>query len=83
MKMFRVRHCDYCGAQFEPTRFDQRFHTRECHDQYFMRERRLALAAWRQQRRFLAEPPDTEQADVGVAAYIFYSVTLPMRVGAM
>jgi hypothetical protein len=29
-----------------------------------MGERRLALAAWRQQRRFLAEPPDTEQADV-------------------
>jgi hypothetical protein len=60
MKRLEVRNCDYCGTGFEPIRHDQRFHSRECHDQYFMRERRLALAAWRQQRRFLAEP---EQVD--------------------
>jgi predicted nucleic acid-binding Zn ribbon protein len=66
MKSLDVRHCDYCGVEFEPIRFDQRFHSRECHDQYFMRERRLALQAWRAQRRlqFRAIVEDVEQADV-------------------
>jgi hypothetical protein len=64
MKRFEVRNCDYCGAKFEPTRHDQRFHARECHDRYFQWEKRQALAFWRQQRRqmfeVIAEP---EQVD--------------------
>jgi hypothetical protein len=49
--MKNKRMCDYCGADYEPIRIDQRFCKRECHDRHFLEERRMALAFWRQQRR--------------------------------
>jgi predicted nucleic acid-binding Zn ribbon protein len=52
MKKFGIRFCDYCSKEFEPIRYDQRFCKRECHDQFFMEERRRALAAWRGMNRY-------------------------------
>jgi DNA-directed RNA polymerase subunit RPC12/RpoP len=51
MKKFSERVCDYCGAIYEPIRIDQRFHSPECHYQYFVEERKRALASWRAQQR--------------------------------
>lgn len=52
MKKFGARFCDYCFGEFDPIRVDQRFCKRDCHDQYFMEERRRALAAWREMQRY-------------------------------
>jgi hypothetical protein len=46
-----IRNCDRCGSPFHPVRERQRFCTTQCHDQFYMEERRRALAAWRAQRR--------------------------------
>ena len=48
-KEFGIRACAFCGASFEPHRFDQRFDKRECHDQFYNEERKRALAAYRVQ----------------------------------
>ena len=42
--------CEFCGTAFTPRRWDQKFHSRECHDQWFAEERRRALAAYRRQQ---------------------------------
>ena len=47
---FGKRFCDFCGVEFEPFRADERYHERACHDQYFIEERRRALALWRKYR---------------------------------
>jgi len=50
--MRNLKACAHCGSEFEPVRFDQRFHTRECHDQFYVEERRQAVAAYRQMKRW-------------------------------
>jgi hypothetical protein len=42
-----IRKCEHCGSAFHPVREAQRFHSKECHDQFYMEERRRALATWR------------------------------------
>ena len=54
------RMCDHCGALYEPIRIDQRFHSRECHDQWFLREKQEALALYRRYRDQLVEEEDGE-----------------------
>jgi len=46
-----VRHCDRCGTPFSPVRELQRFCSKDCHDQFYMEERRRALAHWREMQR--------------------------------
>jgi len=49
-----IRTCEYCGVAFHPARELQRFHSLDCNRQFYMRERREALAAWRLQQRAAA-----------------------------
>jgi hypothetical protein len=46
-----VRNCQYCGREYEPIRWDQKFCQRDCLDRWFLEERKEALKAWRAQRR--------------------------------
>jgi len=52
MRKLGVRYCASCHREFEPWRIDQRLCGRECHDRYFVEEKRLALAAYRAQQRY-------------------------------
>jgi DNA-directed RNA polymerase subunit RPC12/RpoP len=52
---FGTKICSHCRRDFEPIRKDQHLCCRECHDQFFVEERRKALAAWRRNRRMLLE----------------------------
>ena len=49
--MKELRCCKYCGREYEPIRYDQKFCKRECLERYFIAERREAVAAWRAQQR--------------------------------
>jgi len=49
--MLAARVCDNCGAQFAPRRLDQRLCCRKCHDEWFLWEKRQALAHWREMQR--------------------------------
>jgi len=42
------RKCDYCQRLFTPWRGDQHLCGRKCHDAYFVRQRREAMALYRQ-----------------------------------
>jgi hypothetical protein len=44
----KMKKCDYCGKLFEPRRITQRFCCRTCSDEWFARERREAVRAWRE-----------------------------------
>ena len=46
-----MKECAWCGKQFVPTRFDQRFDSRECLDRYFSREKQQAVALLRAMQR--------------------------------
>jgi hypothetical protein len=46
-----LRSCDHCGAAFHPVREAQRFCRTACHDDFYVFEKRQALAAWRAQQR--------------------------------
>lgn len=46
-----VRNCERCGAPFHPVRELQRFCSKNCHDHFYVEERRRALAAYRAQQR--------------------------------
>jgi hypothetical protein len=48
---FGSKACSNCGREFELVRQGQHLCSRACHDAYFIRERRMALAAWRQAQR--------------------------------
>jgi DNA-directed RNA polymerase subunit RPC12/RpoP len=52
MERFGNTNCSFCGREFERVRRDQHLCCRECHDQWFMEERRRALAAWREMKRY-------------------------------
>jgi DNA-directed RNA polymerase subunit RPC12/RpoP len=49
---FGTTSCSYCGREFERVRRYQHLCCRECHDQWFIVERRRALAAWREMQRY-------------------------------
>jgi hypothetical protein len=53
MKLHRLplKECAWCGRQFAPTRFDQRFDCRECLDKWFHDERKQAVAALRERQK--------------------------------
>jgi DNA-directed RNA polymerase subunit RPC12/RpoP len=52
MGKFGNTNCSFCGREFERVRREQHLCCRECHDQYFMEERRRALALWREMKRY-------------------------------
>ena len=49
---FGTKHCSHCGREFDPIRRDQHLCSRECKERYFVAERRRALAAYREMRRY-------------------------------
>jgi hypothetical protein len=51
MAGFGTTTCDNCGREFDRVRRSQHLCGRACHDQYFVEERRRALAAYRAQQR--------------------------------
>jgi len=53
MGSFGATICSYCGKGFERVRRYQHLCSRVCHYNYFVEERRLALAAWRSNKRML------------------------------
>jgi hypothetical protein len=60
---FGTRSCSYCGREFQPIRGDQHLCKRECHDAWFVEERRRALALWRKYRNHVVvEDGDAEVA---------------------
>jgi len=46
-----IRECAWCNRQFVPTRIDARFCCREHLDKWFVRERKQAVALWREMQR--------------------------------
>jgi hypothetical protein len=48
---FGTKCCSHCGREFELVRKEQHLCCRPCHDEWFIRERREALAAWRARKR--------------------------------
>jgi hypothetical protein len=46
-----LRTCEHCRSPFHRVREAQRFCKKDCHDQFYMEERRRALAAYRAQQR--------------------------------
>ena len=38
--------CEYCSEQYKPIRRDQRFCSRACHNEWWIENRRQAIAAW-------------------------------------
>jgi hypothetical protein len=49
---FGSKACSYCGREFELVRREQHLCSRACHDEFFVEERRSALAAWRARASF-------------------------------
>jgi acetyl-CoA acetyltransferase len=52
MGKFGTTKYSYCGRVFERVRREQHLCSRECHDHWFVEERRRALAAWREMQRY-------------------------------
>jgi uncharacterized Zn finger protein (UPF0148 family) len=44
------KHCDHCGKPFVPREAKVRFCTSVCREEFWLEERRQAVAAYRQQR---------------------------------
>jgi len=51
MRQLGLRNRAWCEREFAATRFDAKFCCRECLDKWFIRERREALAHWREMQR--------------------------------
>ena len=49
--MLLKKECEFCGREFVAHRWDMRFCARAHKYQFVVRERQLALAAWRQQKQ--------------------------------
>jgi DNA-directed RNA polymerase subunit RPC12/RpoP len=63
---FGNKFCSHCGRDFELVRREQHLCCRECHDQFFIGERRRAMAAWRSQQReasFFVQPTQDDDED--------------------
>jgi hypothetical protein len=60
-----VRICAFCGTAFHPVRELQRFHSKDCHDRFYVEERRKALEAYRaaQAARNFFTPLDSRSGD--------------------
>ena len=43
--------CDWCGEWFTPRRIDGRFCSKGCHNQWWVYERRQAIALWQEMQR--------------------------------
>jgi len=52
MAKFGTTSCSYCGRVFERVRREQHLCSRDCHDQWFVSERRRAIAAYRDMQRY-------------------------------
>jgi hypothetical protein len=52
MAKFGTTSCSYCGRVFERVRREQHLCSKDCHDSFFVEERRRALAAWREMQRY-------------------------------
>jgi hypothetical protein len=49
---FGTTTCSYCHREFERVRRYQHLCSRDCHDSYFVEERRRALDAYREMQRY-------------------------------
>jgi DNA-directed RNA polymerase subunit RPC12/RpoP len=64
---FGSKFCSYCGREFELVRKEQHLCCRDCHDAYFVEERRRALAAYREMKRYPLMIAGGNEADAKVA----------------
>jgi hypothetical protein len=64
---FGTKFCSYCTREFELVRKEQHLCSRDCHDAFFVEERRRALAAYREMKRYVGMIADGDEADAKVA----------------